>query len=335
MPTQHIDETKQETVQCRIDGMDCPDCAAKIEKVATQISGVTDARVDFAGEMLSAKVDSAKAAQQLRVAIRSLGYRISEDSHQTSTVLRVDGMDCSEEVKLVEKALEDLTGLETFKVNLMSERLTLVHNERLLPVAQIIAALDNVGLKAVRFGTQKEAGTFWQRQGHLISTIAAGIFTALGLVLHFLHPEGPWEKIIYALAMVSGGWFIARKGFAAARHGALDMNFLMSVAVIGAVFIDAWDEAAMVVFLFALAQVLEGRAMDRARHAVRALMELAPPVARLIKEDSEITVAVDQVQVGDVFRLRPGEKFPLDGEVIDGRSAVNQAPITGESIPVD
>lgn len=323
-----------EDFHCQIDGMDCPDCAAKIEKIVAQIPGVAEAHVNFANETISAKLDSAKTALQLRSTVRSLGYRIHEDNDSTSSVLRIEGMDCAEEVKLVEKALQDLPGLEKFKINLMSERLTLVHNERLLPITQVIAALDNVGLKAVQFGA-KQSASFWQRHGRLISTIAAGVFTALGLLLHFLLQEGHWEKIIYALAMVSGGWFIAHKGFAAARHGALDMNFLMSIAVIGAIIIDAWDEAAMVVFLFSLAQVLEGRAMDRARHAVRSLMELAPPVARLLKGDKETSVAVELVHIDDVFRLQPGEKIPLDGDVIDGRSAVNQAPITGESIPVD
>jgi len=113
------------------------------------------------------------------------------------------------------------------------------------------------------------------------------------------------------------------------------MNFLMSVAVIGAMSIGAWGEGAMVVFLFALAQVLEGRAMDRARNAVRALMKLAPPVARVLREGKEITVPVEDVRVGELIRLRPGEKVPLDGEVGDGYSAVNEAPITGESIPAD
>jgi len=162
------------------------------------------------------------------------------------------------------------------------------------------------------------------------------VLVAGGLLSHFfVEADGAIEKTLYVFAILSGGWFIARKGLAAVRHRTLDMNFLMTVAVVGAIFIDAWDEAAMVVFLFALAQVLEGRAMDRARHAVRALMDLAPPVARVLRDDEEVTIEVDQAQVGDVFRLRPGEKVPLDGEIIDGRSAINQAPITGESVPVD
>ncbi len=335
MSIHNNDKPKSETLQCRIEGMDCPDCAAKIEKVLSELPGVTEVNVDFAGEILSAQVLLPDALKQIHNTVRSLGYSIAEDTHRVTSVLRVEGMDCAEETALVEKALTGLRGLERFDVNLMTERLTVVHDNSALPVDYLIAALDGVGLKAASFGESKEVAGFWLRHGRLVSTLLAGVFTAVGLSLHFIYPTGPWEKVVYALAILSGGWYIAPKGFAAVRHGALDMNFLMIVAVVGALFIDAWDEAAMVIFLFSLAQVLDARAMDRARHAVRALMELAPPVARLLRDDSEITVVVDQVQVDDVFRLRPGEKIPLDGEVIDGRSAVNQAPITGESIPVD
>lgn len=324
-----------EAFQCRIQGMDCPDCAAKVEKVVSEISGVTEVHVDFAGETLSAQVSAPEGTKRVRDTVRSLGYGVVEGTHRVTSVLRVEGMDCAEETALVEKALTGLPGLERFEVNLMTERLTVVHDNSTLPAGHLIAALDGVGLKAAPFGESREVVGLWQRHGRLVSTLTAGVFTAIGLVLHFIQPGSPWEKLVYALAILSGGWFIARKGVAAARHGALDMNFLMSVAVVGALFIDAWDEAAMVVFLFALAQVLEGRAMDRARHAVRSLMELAPPVARVLREGKEVTVAVDEVQIDDLFRLRPGEKVPLDGEIRVGHSAINQAPITGESVPVD
>ncbi|MBZ0071909.1 MAG: cadmium-translocating P-type ATPase [Gammaproteobacteria bacterium] len=315
--------------------MDCPDCATKVEKVVSELPGVTEVHVDFAGETLSAQVLSPDGVDRVRDTVRTLGYGIVEGAHRVTSVLRVEGMDCAEETALVEKALTGLPGLERFEVNLMTERLTVVHDNIILPAGHLIAALDRVGLKAVPFGESREVVGFWLRYGRLVSTLAAGVFTAIGLALHFIQPASPWEKLVYALAILIGGWFIARKGVAAARHGALDMNFLMSVAVVGALFIDAWDEAAMVVFLFALAQLLEGRAMDRARHAVRALMELAPPVARVLREGKEVTVAVDEAQIDDLFRLRPGEKVPLDGEIVIGHSAINQAPITGESVPVD
>lgn len=244
-------------------------------------------------------------------------------------------MDCTEEKVLAEKALQGLPGLQRFEINLISQRLTVVHNENLLSVEQLVDALGEVNLRATPFGQMKDAGGFWHRNALLISTLLAGLLTVCGLLVHFFFDSESWEKSIYALAIVSGGWFVARKAVASALHGALDMNILMSVAVIGAIFIDAWDEASMVVFLFALAHVLERRAMDRARHAVRSLMELAPPVAHLLRDNKELSTAVDEIRVGETIRLRPGEKVPLDGEIINGNSAVNQAPITGESVPID
>ncbi|NOZ11813.1 MAG: cadmium-translocating P-type ATPase [Gammaproteobacteria bacterium] len=315
--------------------MDCPDCADKIAKVANQVPGVTQANVNFAGETLSAEVASVAAMQRLQKVVHELGYRLKVPQSVLTTVLQVEGMDCAEEKTLVEKALGDLPGLERFAVNLVGARLTVVHDAKRLPAEQIISTLSEVGLNATPFGVPQEGGGLWTNQGHLLSTVLAGLLTASGLLMHLSGGAGVWEKVAFGLAMICGGWFIARKGLAAVRHGALDMNFLMTVAVVGALFIDAWDEGAMVVFLFALAKVLESRSMDRARHAVRALMDLAPPVARVLREGKELTVAVDAVQVGDVFRLRPGEKAPLDGEIVDGLSSLNQAPITGESVPVD
>lgn len=333
--------TDTETIQCRIGGLDCPDCAAKVEKVAAKVPGVSGVRVEFTGRTLSAQVASAEALENLHRAVASLGYSLSGAGQAPGgpnlvrTQLQVEGMDCPEETALVEKAFADLPGLEGFEVNLVSQRLTLVHDPGVLPVTQLIAALAGVGLEARPFGTPQQRPGFLRRHSQTISTILAGLFTSCGLLLHWLAEGGPWEKPLFALAIVSGGWFIARKGWAAARYGILDINVLMSIAVVGALFIDAWDEGAMVVFLFALAQVLEGRAMDRARNAVQSLMDLAPPVARLVRDGKEIRVAADQVRVGELFRLRPGEKIPLDGEVTEGHSAVNQAPITGESVPVE
>jgi len=321
-------------LQCRLDGMDCPDCAAKIERRLAGLPGVEAARVDFARARLAARVASPAAAERVREAVRALGYGVTEEG-PVSSVLRVRGMDCAEEKALVEKALQGLPGLERLEVNLMSERLTVMHDPARLPVKEILRALAAVGLRAEPFGATAAARPDWRSRARTVSTVVSGVAVAAGLAWHFLGPGDGWERLFFGLAVASGGWFIARKGLAAARHGSLDMNFLMTVAVVGAMFIDAWDEAGMVVFLFALAQVLEGRAMDRARNAVRALMDLAPPVARLVENGTERIVPVAEVAVGARLRVRPGEKIPLDGEIVEGASAVNQAPITGESVPVD
>ncbi len=131
------------------------------------------------------------------------------------------------------------------------------------------------------------------------------------------------------------GFFRRRRAWAAVRLRELDINALMIVAVIGAAFLGEWAEAGTVVLLFAIAQWLESRSMERAREAIRALMDLTPAEARIRHGDHEELVAVDRVAIGTTIIVRPGEKIPLDGEVRAGRSDVNQAPITGESLPID
>ena len=324
------------TLTCRIDGMDCPDCAAKVEKLAGRLEGVEDLRVDFTAGKLSAKVASPEAADQLRDTVKSLGYTLHDASQPVTSVLLVENLDCSEEVSLIEKMLGHLPGLVSLDANPVTQRLAVVHDPEQLPLGQIIAALAEAKLTAVPFGEARVKRGFWAENGALVAMLSAAVLVALGLVLHHLLGAGAlWAKLAFGSAILAGGWPIARKAWAAAHHGAIDMNVLMSVAVIGALFIDAWDEGAMVVFLFSLAQWLESRSMDRARNAVRALMELAPPVAQVLRGGQEVTVPVEQVQVDEIIRLRPGDKAPLDGEVVDGHSALNQAPITGESLPVE
>ena len=139
----------------------------------------------------------------------------------------------------------------------------------------------------------------------------------------------------YVVSVALGGVYAVRRAIVSARAGLLDINVLMVVAVAGAMAIRQWSEAASVLFLFALAQLLEARAMDRARGAIRALMDLTPVEAVVRRDGLELRLPVDDVRVGDTILVRPGEKIPLDGAVAAGDSFVNQAPVTGESLPVE
>jgi Cd2+/Zn2+-exporting ATPase len=144
--------------------------------------------------------------------------------------------------------------------------------------------------------------------------------------------------VAFAAAIASGGFYVVRRALHAARSFALDINALMLIAVAGAVVLGEWSEGSAVVFLFALAQLLEARAMERARASIRALMDLAPAEAFVRDErhpDGLRRVPVDDIRVGDVVIVRPGEKIPLDGRVAAGASHVNQAPVTGESLPAE
>ncbi|HET7220782.1 MAG TPA: heavy metal translocating P-type ATPase, partial [Vicinamibacterales bacterium] len=173
--------------------------------------------------------------------------------------------------------------------------------------------------------------SMWRERLVALSGAALG----LGLLLQFLGAPALWTIGLCAVAVVLAGTQTVRRAWGSILARRLDMHVLMMIAVVGAMVLGEWTEGASVVFLFALAQMLEARAMERARGAIRALMDLAPVQALVIRRGVEMQVPVDEVAVGDLVIVRPGEKIPLDGIVRRGTSAVNQAPITGESLPVD
>jgi Cd2+/Zn2+-exporting ATPase len=145
----------------------------------------------------------------------------------------------------------------------------------------------------------------------------------------------PAARLVYGVSAASGAALTVRKAWTAARVGALDINVLMTIAAAGAIALGQWSEAAAVVFLFALAQMLEARTLARARAAIGSLMDLTPREALVRDAGGDHRMDVDRIVPGVVIVIRPGEKLPLDGIVVAGESAVNQAPITGESLPAD
>ncbi len=171
---------------------------------------------------------------------------------------------------------------------------------------------------------------------HFLPVIISGIFTGI-LVISEWQNLLPQTGIIAiaSIAIISGAWFIFPKAIKAITHLSLDMNVLMSVAVIGAACINQWQEAATVVFLFSLSELLESLSVTRARRAIQSLLELSPDIA-LLKNGNELKeVPVELIKIGDIIAVKSGSRIALDGEVIKGNSTVNQAPITGESMPVE
>jgi Zn2+/Cd2+-exporting ATPase len=165
--------------------------------------------------------------------------------------------------------------------------------------------------------------------------IGSGVLLAFGLVQHLVEASIIPVWLPFAASIALGVVPLARRAVTSVRAAVLDINVLMLVAIAGAIALGEWGEAASVVFLFAVAQWLESRAMDRARGAIRALMELAPAEAVVRRRNVQTKIPVDDVLVGDIVLVRPGEKIPLDGRVSAGRSHVNQAPVTGESLPLE
>jgi Cd2+/Zn2+-exporting ATPase len=189
-----------------------------------------------------------------------------------------------------------------------------------------------------------EEKSIWRRREALFASIA-GLLLVSGLVLSLLQSDLVLGNVLgrpasvsiflYLASILFGAYHFARKGFEAIRALSLGINFLMSIAVVGAVIIGEYIEAASLAFLFALAELLEEYSVDRARHSLRELLKLAPNGARIKRNGSEILVPLEEIEIGEVFTVKPGERIALDGGIILGSSTVNQAPITGESVPVE
>ncbi len=249
------------------------------------------------------------------------------------SVFKIEGMDCHEEVAILEHRLKTLAGLEALDADVVGQRVRVQYDAARLSTSRIAEAVAQTGMRAWLEHEQPRPAVDHVRRERLVAVSGASL--GLGLLLQFAGVASPWTWVLFAASVVFAGSQTVRRAWTSIRARHLDIYVLMTVAVAGAVALGEWAEAASVVFLFALAQILETRAMDRARGAIRALMDLAPQRALVMRGALQIEVPVEEVTVGDVVVVRPGEKIPLDGTVHRGESAVNQAPITGESLPVD
>ncbi|MDO8724311.1 MAG: heavy metal translocating P-type ATPase [Syntrophales bacterium] len=275
-------------------------------------------------------------------------------------IFKIAGMDCAEETNALRQAVGALTGIMDVEFNLLNGTMTVTAAEGAVDDREIISAVKRAGMIAQPADSKQAAlsqsgsAGFWLTHGRAVMCTAGGIAVIAGFLSHWLlhgslldaFAEGgrseshvfPAVSIgLYLVAVLAGGWFIFPKALAALRRFRADMNLLMTIAVLGALGIGEWFEAATVTFLFSLSLVLEAWSIGHARHAITALFSLTPAVARyLCPHDGDIMEKpVEKVPLGATVLVRPGERIPLDGEITKGSSSVNQAPITGESAPVE
>ena len=245
-------------------------------------------------------------------------------------IFKVVGLDCAEEISILKKALSKREGITDLEFDVLNAKMIVTCDEA-IDSKKIIQWVKEGGMEAFPWSDKKafEKEGFWKKQGRLITTILSGIFLVIAI---FFHAKGSSiAERLYFFAMLFGAYFVVPKAFRAIKRLEPDMNLLMVIAMVGAIAIDQWFEGATVAFLFSVALLLEHWSVGRARRAVATLMDLTPTMAHVIdKGDKE----VEDVQIGDRILVRPGEKVPLDGVVEKGRTSINQAPITGESVPI-
>ena len=249
---------------------------------------------------------------------------------------RIEAMDCPTEQTLIQNKLGKLAGVQQLEFNLINRVLGVTHD---LPSTEpIIAAIKSLGMLADPIESGAEAAPAAPpAKKHLWPLAVAGVGALAAEVLHFTDAAPTWVIALVALvSILSGGLTTYKKGWIALKNLNLNINALMSIAVTGAILIGQWPEAAMVMFLFTVAELIEAKSLDRARNAISGLMQMAPDKATVQQVDgSWLEQEVKDIALGAIVRVRPGERIGLDGEVIAGSSTIDQAPITGESLPIE
>ncbi|MDZ7268926.1 MAG: cation-translocating P-type ATPase [candidate division KSB1 bacterium] len=264
----------------------------------------------------------------------------------THEEITVAGVHCAGCARTIESAVTQMPGVDSVAVNFANGRVKVSFDKSRQNLARIKERIESAGfqVKHEHRRVQHEArAPFWQTP-EVAAVALSGVLLGIGLLVDFFaraafldifgltfHVATP----VLLLALLAGAWHFAPKGLRAVRLLALDINFLMTLAIAGAILIGEYVEAASLAFLYSLAELLEGYAVERARRSLRYLTQIAPAQAAVMREGREQTVDVHEVRVGETIIARPGERIALDGVVVAGASSVNQSPITGESMPLD
>ena len=253
--------------------------------------------------------------------------------HAEST-FKIEGMDCREEVTLLERRFKTLAGIEDFSADVMGQRLHVKYDAARLSTATITDAVADTGMRAWLEHEEPLAATPSAERARRALVWISGAALAAGLLLEQSQAVA-FSPYLFGASIAAGLAAVGRRAWNSVRARVLDINVLMVLAVAGAIILQQYSEAAAVIFLFAVAQALEARTLERARLAISALMDLTPADALVRDEAGERRMSVDAIRPGALIVIRPGEKIPLDGAVVAGHSEVNQAPVTGESLPIE
>ena len=259
--------------------------------------------------------------------------------------LQVRGLDCPKEVDSLTAALNDQAGVARLGFDLIHGTMTIDYDDDLVnPEAFIRRIAEKTGLQSTLEGeVERTVPSWWSRHGHWLVTIGSGLALAVGMAISWMGPSLGLEqavgdrlaRVAYSMAVVVGGIGIFPRAARNLARLRFDIDVLMGLAILGAMGLGQWDEAATVAFLYGLSEALEGLSLDYARRSIRALLELAPPTAERIGADGTTQfVPANQIRRGDRVLVRTGDTIPVDGTVALGRSSVDQKTITGESVPV-
>ncbi len=320
-------------LEYRVYGMDCPACAQTIEKSLGKMEGINHVQVNYSTAKIQVFAD-ASITDNIQKQIKKLGFSVEPvDNEGNAQTFLIEGMDCGACTVTLEKHMSNLPSVKEVSVNFSTGKMHLVHD---MNVEDVMKEVSKAGFKASPVSKRKGRveEPISKAEGTNLVTFT-GILLALGFIGSYFDVSPLLVTGLYALVLVLTGYKSAKSAFYAIKSGSLDMNVLMSGAAIGAAIIGEWLEGATVLWLFAFGVMLQNKSIESTRDSIRNLMNVAPSEAWVKSGQELVRKPVEEVIVGEIIVIKAGEKIPLDGEIIDGASSINQAPITGESIPVD
>ena len=348
MAEQKIKLIEEEMNVYRIQGFSCANCAGKFEKNVKKIPSVQDAKVNFGASKISVygaptieELEQAGAFENLKVVPEKTRREVKQEVKEYKNVYRVEGFTCANCAGKFENNVKQLSGVEDAKVNFGASKIS-VYGKASIEELEQAGAFENLKVAPEKTAhhvsgeitedTKEEKVPFYKKYSTLLYSTS---FLAFGYLSYFVNgEENLLTTLLFLASMLVGGLSLFKVGFQNLLRLEFDMKTLMTVAVIGGAIIGEWGEVALVVILFAISEELERFSMDRARNSIRSLMGIAPKEALVRRNGQEIMIHVDDIAVGDIMIVKPGEKIAMDGVVVNGYSAVNQAAITGESVPV-
>ena len=350
----------------KITGMSCASCAARIEKVLNKQEGVKQATVNFAIEQATIEYnDQLVSEQQLHEVIQRLGFNVIAEDPAGKVVLNLKGMTCAACAARIEKKLNQLPGVQKAAVNLATERATVEYDENRVKVADLIKAVEDLGYHATqatevsrdREKEEREKEIKRLRKELTVAVVLSAplllamIVSLLGIDLPFLHDEY-FQLIIATPIQFIIGWRFYKNAFYALRAKSPNMDVLIAMGTTAAYFFSIYngffvpaepgvmkdlyfETSAVIITLILLGKYLEAVAKGKTSEAIKKLMGLQAKTARVIRDGQEIDIPIEEVEVGDIIVVRPGEKVPVDGKIVEGNSALDESMLTGESLPVE
>ena len=359
------------TKSLKIEGMTCASCAKAVERATKKLQGVTESNVNFATEKLNINFDETKVSvADIQAAVEKAGYKAIAES--ASKTMKIEGMTCASCAKAVERAARKLDGVTEANVNYATEKLIISYEPSKVKVIDIKKAVEKAGYKAIeeeitvdtdKERKEKEMKLLWKK--FIISAIFTVplLYISMGHMMGMplpefidpmMNPEAfALSQLFLTIPVVLAGNKYYTIGFKALFRRNPNMDSLIAIGTAAAVLYGIFatvkiiggdssyamdlyfESAAVIITLITLGKYLESVSKGKTSEAIKKLMGLAPKTAIVIRDGKEIEITIEEVEVGDVIVVKPGEKMPVDGEVVEGTTSVDESMLTGESIPVE